>query len=241
MNTKPIDIVIPLGTITGTPYHKNVEIKFNYLLIKKYLTGYRNIYIIGEKPDFEGDYIHIPHEQDGWNKEVNIKRKIEAACINEDISENFFFENDDYVYLQEIDVRNFPFYYDGNLERAVNRKRKVGNYRAAIQNTLDVLRVAEKPTNHFDIHVPIIYNKKMFLSAMSQYNWKKKSAYIIKSLYCNTNNINGELLQDCLIGYSCESKEQIYKETAGRFMFAYNEYSMNNDVMLSFIEEIIQR
>lgn len=230
-----IDIVIPLGSGSA---HNNLELKYCLRSIKKHLTGYRNIYIIGDHPGFEGDFIHIPAADHGYNTQDNIRRKIEIACTMPEISENFFFTNDDHTYLKPLNVNELPFYYSGDLELAYKRKRRVGSYKTALESTIRVLEEKCYATYHFDIHVPIIYNKRLFLSVMAQYPWKtERWGFVIKSLYCNTAMINGVELADMQIAYQLEDKGQILHMIEGRFVFAYNTEG-SNDMMFKFLEEL---
>lgn len=171
-----------------------------------------------------------------------------AACADERVSSDFFFTNDDHIYLQHLDVRTLPYYYSGNLELAYRRKRKVGSYKAAIDNTRIALETNSYATYYFDIHAPIIYNKQKFLWTMGQYDWgKPKLEYTIKSLYANTLCIKGTPYSDMMIGYPPTDRDQVYNSIAGRFMFAFNETALTdpcgtidtvNPSMLAVLEEL---
>lgn len=232
-----IDIVIPLGFCSQ---HDNLELIYCIRSIRKYLTGWGKIYIIGAEPPDEVknsiDVLWYPVDDQGFNKEDNIRRKIEFACNTPEISDNFFFANDDYVFLKSLDVQQLPFYYSGDLDLIYKRKRKPGHYKAAIQNTIDELEKKMYALYHFDIHVPIIYNKKLFPFVMAKYPWSKtKSGFIIKSLYCNTLMIQGVEMQDMMIGYGCTDFGQIEEMIKDRFVFAYND-SGANEVMFNFLK-----
>lgn len=234
-----IDIVIPLGT--GSK-HDNIEIQYCLKSIETHLTRFDKIYIIGEDPGeihgLAGRVIHIPAKDHGFNIQDNIRRKIEVACQHNPISENFFFTNDDHIYLKPHNVCDTPYYYNVDLDLAYKRKRKKGSYKYATGKTKDVLEEKGYPTYHFDIHVPIIYNKKLFPEVMAQYRWAtERWGYVIKSLYCNTLKIKGEEMGDMQIGFPCESITQIEDMVKDRFVFSFNSQGLN-EVMLDYLHSL---
>lgn len=147
--------------------------------IDKYLIGFRNVYVIGASP---GDLkvIHIP-ATDLNTAAKNIMDKMLIACNHPDISENFLYIADDHFLLQSANISNYPYYTDGSLQELYSRQQN--GYKAVVQNTIDALN--GKAQRNYNIHCPIIYNKKMLKEVVSQYDWNKPKAYLLKSLYCN--------------------------------------------------------
>lgn len=230
-----IDVVIPLGT--GSK-HNNIELRYCLRSIYKYLTGYRNIYIVGEHPGFDGDFIHIPAQDHGYNIQDNIRRKIEIACAHPDISRKFYFTNDDHILLKPVHAPDLPNYYHGDLHLAWLRKRQNGSYKMVLQRTREVLEAKEYATYQFDIHVPIVYDKVFFPYAMSLYPWKtEKWGFAIKSLYCNTMMVPATYLEsDCQIGHNVQSLEELLGYIDKRFVFAFTEGACNQ-LMFNMLEE----
>lgn len=185
-----IDVVIPLGK--HSPYD-NEELRYCLRCIEKHLKNYRNIYIIGECPKWLTNVIHIPAIDDS-SHEINIMRKILVACETEEVSDNFLLFNDDHFLIKDVDS-DYPYYYQDDLWRKV-----IGSsYRESCNNTRSILLQNKKEIKHFDIHCPIVYNKKAFRACMNTFDWSIRSGYIIKSLYCNVYGIAGEEMEDCKI------------------------------------------
>lgn len=69
------DILIPLGTGSR---HQDFELRMCLRSIEKHLTGYGNIFIVGDKPDWIQNVIHIPAKDNpnNWNRARNIYDKI---------------------------------------------------------------------------------------------------------------------------------------------------------------------
>lgn len=225
-----IDLVYPLGSQS---LHQNIELQYSLASVERYLKGYRNIYIVGDHPGFDGNFIHIPAADDGKNRQDNIRKKIELACQLPELSERFLFMNDDFFLLQECDV-DMPYYYDSNLAIAHKGKRKPGHYKQAIYNTLITLAEADLPLRYYDVHTPIIYDKALFPQVMSRYNWGIRDGYVIKSLYANTLKIEGERLPDCKLNHCYETEIELNSFLENRFMFSVGDNAFG-DILLNFL------
>lgn len=170
------DIVIPLGR--GSRWN-NTELRYALRGVEKHLFGVGRVFIIGERPDWLQNVIHIPAKDDEktfW-KERNIFRKILLACADSRVSENFLFMNDDHFLLKDEETGNFPSYYFGVLSEQAERTDQYGN---TAKNTLSELR---RDCNYFDIHCPIGFWKYAFLEKVGKLDWEKKYGYCIKTAY----------------------------------------------------------
>lgn len=185
------DIVIPLGT--GSKL-KDFELRMCLRSIEKNITGYRDIVIVGDVPQWIQNVKQIPVQDVSKVSDFNIMWKTTAACDEEAVSENFLFFNDDHFILKPFQADKFPFYYSGDLGEYI-RKRGNDEYGKRAQNTYNHLKERGLPTNHFDIHTPILYNKEKFINLVSALDWNQKT-YIIKSLYANSLKIEGEQIED---------------------------------------------
>jgi hypothetical protein len=228
-----IDIVLPLGK--GSPFN-NMELKYCLRSVEKYLKNYRNIYIIGEKPDWLTNVIHIPFEEkQGDYKEKRIMLKVLAACDLPEVSPEFLFMNDDHFLRATVEADKYPYYYNGNLVDWESKKKMWDPYKQAIQNTLSYLIKNELPARHYDIHTPVLYDKELFKNVMGRYDWDIKAGYVIKSLYCNTLNIAGTPLKDCKISESLH-RFGIANLIYNRPVFSIGDGGMNG-AMKEWLEE----
>ncbi len=198
---------------------EDTELRYSLRSIQKHVRGIRDIYVVGFLPDFIKDVVHIPFGDEHVCKETNIYRKVLRACQDPNISEDFFFFNDDHFMLEDCIADQYQFYHKGDL-RMMCRGLRAGNpYRAAVENTYIVLHKHNNlPTRNFDGHCPIIYNKKFMLDRITRYDWNGRISYVLKSLYANTKLIVGEKMADCKIGSNHtveEIKEIIKKKILG--------------------------
>lgn len=169
-----MDVLYPIGS--GSKYN-DLELKYSLRSLEKYLSGYDRIFIVGNLPNWikKDSVVHIP-KGDGLYKQQNIFLKIKAA-IDNGISNNFLFFNDDHFLLQPLQADQLPYFYDNTLQHWATKAR--GRYKGAILNTGEGL--------YYDVHTPIIYNGEKFLNTVGKLDWSKE--YVIKSAYCNANQI----------------------------------------------------
>lgn len=176
MAANKTSIVLPLGRGSR---NNDLELRYCLRSIENYLTGYGDIFIVGEYPDWLQGCIHIPCPDYGdktYDKERNIFGKILEACADDRVTDNFMFMNDDHYLRETNEAGKFPYYYEGLL----TWKRTVTDYKHTVQNTVNLIG---GDALYADIHCPIIYNKKSF-STLASYDWSVSFGYCIKTLYC---------------------------------------------------------
>ena len=162
------DIVIPYVHSRW----QDQEVKYALRGVEKYLTGVRNVVIIGDMPAKITGVIHIPHPADTripW-KEKNIYERIRLACEDERVSDRFLYMNDDHFLLSEYEAAGFPGYYS-----------EWPNHNGAYQHTLNNSR--EICTRFYDVHCPMLISKQRFIATVGALDWNKKFGYCMKSVY----------------------------------------------------------
>jgi hypothetical protein len=176
-----MDLVYPLGT--GS-YWNNNELRFSLRSVEKYLTNVDKVWIIGILPDWLQNVTHITYtDHVGKPPDYNMMKKLARAC-QEDVSDDFIYMNDDHYLLSAYNANNFPNYYHGTIEEYL-KGRGLDGYGKRCRNTLKSLN--GNSTNYYDIHYPIQLNKKSFKElVVDAVDWNVPHAYIIKSLYANS-------------------------------------------------------
>jgi hypothetical protein len=216
-----VDIVIPYIRSTKD------EIRYALRSVEKFAQfGVGNIWIIGDlTPTFQ-NVKQVVVENIGNSREHKIFRKIARACRMDEVSDDFLMMNDDHFFLKPIE--SIPYWYSGTLEEIAAYRRYKDGYTKAIQNTHKYLRDRGLQTTHFDIHTPIVYNKKRFLELERLLDWEVAYGYAIKSLYCNIHPaIKGEYLSDCKLKDD-EGVDQMYRKIQGRPVFSTGDLAFPN-------------
>ena len=199
-----VDVVYVLGT--GSNWNNN-EIRFSLRAIEKNLKNVGNIFIIGEKPEWIQNVIHIyhPDEYGPKNADGNIITKVLAACNDERLSDDFLFINDDHLVLQPVAAADVPSLHHGDMTHFAPDYWTLNYWRGRLKCTMQVLREHNYTTLHFDCHTPIVFNKHLFPEIMGRFNYSEGVGYTMKSLYGNVMYPDGEFLTD--------QKKKIFKKS----------------------------
>lgn len=221
-----IDIVIPVANITKCDH---LELRYTLRSIEKHLSGYRNIYIVGYKPEWLQNVIHIDHKDaiKPEYKERNIYHKILAACNDEWVSEEFIMFNDDFFLLQECSAVNYPFYYYGTIEEKRQRISQTNPYRYTLENTVKVLG---KDSLNYEVHAPIRFDKQSFMEVIEALDWKDRVfGFGFRAVYCNKLNVPGEYITDIKITDK-HSFMELKGMITGRSFFSTGNNAINHDM-----------
>lgn len=216
-----MDIVIPYIA------SRNNEIRYALRSVDLYFKSVGRIWIIGDlpmhgtgpnlKPIFKA-VNQIITENTGNSREHRIFNKISTACNISEVSNEFLMMNDDHFFLKPIDI--VPFWFDSSLEETAAYRRYQDGYTKSLKNTQRYLSSNGLPTYHFDIHAPIVYNKKRFLELNESVDWATPFGFTIKSLYCNSKQgVRGEYLPDYKINQG-DDIEQMKRGITGRPVFS---------------------
>ena len=203
-----------------------VELKFALRSIEKYLTGFTNLGIIGTPPDwYKGEW--TPAKDYNYRKQFSIYQKLLVACELENVSENFIMWNDDHFLLKDIYTTEIENWFDGYLKETINKNHGI-RYKEAIANTIQLI-----PDGlNFDIHTPIIYNKKRFKSFFSN----EKEEICIKSYYCCPFGMEAVPMKDLKINQLL-SKEAIKELIKDRLFFSTSTNGMKKP-MIELLNEL---
>ncbi len=200
---KSIDIVYVLGT--GSK-HQNAELKYSLRSIVKHLSNVGRVFVVGECAPFLRNVLHLPCQDTHKIPDLNIRDKILAACNCDVVSEDFLFFNDDHFMLKPFDAVRFPNFFKGDLRDAIE-PRNMDSYRQRLTNTHDQLKAKGMTTMNFDIHTPIIYNKKKFKDIIMKFDWKVHEGLVVKSLYGNALKLEETFLRDTKVSSSAQIRQ----------------------------------
>jgi hypothetical protein len=222
-----MDVIYPL---VGT----SEEIKYSIRSLVKH-TSFDKIFIIGDKPEFfeyTDKLVHIPFVQTQL-KEVNIWEKVLCAAKDPRVSEEFFFMNDDYFFLEDFKMEEFPHYHKGNLKDLAYINYPIQSqtgYKKSVVTTYKLLKKLKLSTWHFDIHTPNRYEKSKFISA---YEFFKPYIYqaghmIISTCYGNYNQLEPTYRQDIKI-----TPNQVTEFIKGEkdLMFSTHDAAFNKELI----------
>jgi hypothetical protein len=190
-----IDLVYPLGK--GSVWNDN-ELRFSLRSVQQNMKNVGKIFIVGECPNWLKNVVHIPCvDVFKNNSDGNIITKVLEACKHEGLSDDFLFMNDDYLIMNPVDATKIPAYHKGDMATFDQEYWDKSFWRGRLLRTYKILKKMGHHTFHFDGHLPIIINKKLFPEIISQFNYHDNIGYCMKSIYANVaykvfQQLNGE-------------------------------------------------
>lgn len=185
------DILIPLGNGSGW---QNNELRYALRTIEQYGSGFDRLFIVGEKPDFLKNFIHIPYKE-AYGPALNTLCKILHAFEKSDISDNVIFTYDDNYLIKPVNLSEYPTYWRRELS---DKPLRDGSYWTGLAHTKKILDGLNKPCKDFSVHCPIILNRQKFLEMRPLWDKviKEQQPIGVRALYCNYHNIEGVKLKD---------------------------------------------
>ena len=189
------DILIPLGTGSR---HQDFELRMCLRSIEKHLKGVGNIFIVGEKPNWVHNVIHIPFKDNpnNWNRARNIYDKImaginwsikiikdadlrEVSLTANGFEAGYNINEDQIVELSD----NFLFMnddhyllqdYEASEFPYYHRyefnlpKLHTGGNMPQYKQALNTFDFGFQDGFDFDVHCPILFNKRIFKNLFSR-------------------------------------------------------------------------
>ena len=197
---KGIDLVYILGS--GSKWQNN-EIRFSIRSFVMHFYDLRNIIIVGEKPRWAQNIIHIPCADDmSLNKDGRMLKKITAACEDSRVSENFIKCSDDMFLNYPVRFQDFKGWHEGpiiyNVQQDLNEHLAVGSgekklksskwYEYVYATGMELKKRGLPDFNYDRAHAPQPYNKTEFLKIIKEWDYKNNQ-YTISNLYMNSSKI----------------------------------------------------
>lgn len=165
----------------------NEELRYSIRSIIKFAPK-GNIWVIGYAPDwYEGNFISVEDKSSKFN---NIKECLRVAAETKAISDNFVLMNDDFYFLKK--TKNIPNYHGGYLKNKIDEYSELQaiQYSQLLRQTYkDLKKQGIKEPLDYELHVPMVMNKKLLLKSIDL-------AYFPRSAYGNINNIEGKIFKD---------------------------------------------
>jgi hypothetical protein len=209
---EPIDVVYVFRNTTDKV---DTELFYSLRSLKKYLSDYRNIYVIGDTPRFAEPvgvaFKHIVATDPFQTSVHNVRHKLKLAIADSEISETFLLMNDDFFFLTETVAPAVPYFKSGSLQQHIEWREEQSDspYVRALAATRDALVKHNHSTRDFEVHAPILFEKGTLGTILGDdlVDWSATYGYVIRSLYCNFLEFTGERCMDLKIDYPVAAKD----------------------------------
>lgn len=160
-----------------------------------------NVIIVWHKPSWLKWVKHIKIADDTNNKINNVRKKLEWICKSNRISEDFIYMHDDIFVLQpQKEIKYYKMASLANHKNTILRKLWFNRYYIAINSVYELFPKGDS----FDVHCPIVFNRKKLWDVLEKYKYSKWSR---RSIYCNEYGIKWEFLPNTYrssILYDCK-------------------------------------
>jgi hypothetical protein len=228
-----IDLVYILKE--GASNWQDNEIRYSLRSAEKNLK-FNNVVIVGYKPEFLKNVIHIPAADDLPEKHNNAVKKVLIACNDERVGEKFAFMNDDFFITKKIN--EIPYLHMGMIQDYLDshRKHEGGIYYQAMKRTAEVLG---KDALNYELHFPMVFEKSTIEELAKKFNlwrivnFRSEPGYLIRSLYGNYFKVGGEQVKDNKF-----TGKAITAPIENDLFFSTNNSETRNEVTRFFIKQL---
>lgn len=161
------------------------ELRYSLRSVEKNFP-HRKVWFVGDMPKGFKPDAKIEHRQEGNCKWELIKSSLWKVLDNEEITEDFFWFNDDFFVMKPIKGK-FVNFVDGTLERRIQELHSnegMNPYTRSLFKAQQELMSLHLPLMNYDVHLPMLVNKTLALHSIN-----KCSSPQFRSVYGNVNEI----------------------------------------------------
>lgn len=150
------------------------------------------VFIIGDKPDFEGDFTHLPIEY-SWGKESTVKSNDEvcAYLTAADFLDEFIIMADDIYILQYWSLR---YHHRGSLEDHIALRSRNSWYGSQLKKTKHFLESHGERTRSYEMHIPFRVRSNQLKESADMI--RRGDPMLIRSLMGNWYQMPSTLAED---------------------------------------------
>lgn len=229
-------IVYPLGNRSKWG---DFELLYSLRSVQQHLTGYRNIIVIGEKPQFCG-HVHcevpftwIPFPDQTKDAQDNVRRKLTYAIESKQVDEEFLLMNDDFfvnrlVEHAPFDVSKIPYLRSGVLpgkieHREANADGSLDVYLESLKLTSAALEAFGLHQLNFELHVPMRMTKTKLREVLCSFDFAMPRGLLLRSLYGNFVGEPHAPGWDAKIDYPIDTTDGVMAAIGKRVFFSVGD------------------
>ena len=185
----------------------NTDLAYSLRSLYANATNYTNVWGAGYTPKWVSNLVtHIPRVQN-YNKWRNALDNLILACKTPEVSEDFILFNDDFFAINKVNLATDLKLARGTLDETIEKyepveDKKLSTWRKSFIEIKELLtKLGSKHFMNFALHVPMIINKKNFLSLMElpevQEHLAMYGSLSYRNLYGNMFYTEPRIVKDC--------------------------------------------
>lgn len=221
IKSKGIDVVYPLGP---TKIWGDNELRFSIRSVKKHFKDLRHIVVVGRKPRWLKNCIHIKADDNETYRDANLIKKMLLAAKDQYVSDQFLWAADDKFFLEDINFKDLCGWHLGEINYKNPTEWQKWNL-----NTKKELNKRNLPVmnyNHAHAFQPVDSNE--LIKILEAWSWKNHQ-YTGSNIYNNSTKIFEGV--DCSYFhkkiYEPLSHAAIIRELHGQKSFNINSEGLN--------------
>ena len=172
----------------------NEELRYSLRSVEQNL-NYRNVVFYGGCPKGLHPDMYFERDQPELSKWERVRNSLRAACLNDELTEDFWLFNDDFFVLKPMS-EDMPPQYNGELHRHIKKVEQAHGceieWTRRLKHLCQTLEGAGKGTNNYAVHKPLLVNRKKALKVLDKF----PDEPMFRALYGNYWNIGGESKHD---------------------------------------------
>lgn len=179
--------------------HVNEELRYSLRSLKNIPHG--RVWLVGFKPNWTTDLLHLPTRQKDGDKYANSWLAFQQLCASDDLTEHVVVMNDDFFVLEP--VSELPPVHRGLAGNKVARWKSRTRHRYA-SGGLATLQVLEKwgfsDVKDYELHMPVVIKRSYMLNVLNAYRRETPVLPAHKrTLYGNYYKVGGVEIEDCKV------------------------------------------
>ena len=194
---------------------ENPELTYSLRTLKNF--PHAKVWFYGGCPKNLQPDEHVYERQISLTKYSNVSNMMYDVCCNNNITESFWLFNDDFFILKKLTSEYMHLLEKGvhngslirQIERCENTTDGVNGYTRKLRRTLEWLEENDYPTRNYEMHLPMLINRKKMKKVLDGTKHCSRSKY--GNIYLEPN-INTPDVK--IFSRTCEPRQEDFLSTS---------------------------
>lgn len=196
---------------------ENNSEEFRYSLRSLCNIPHERVVVIGDKPKWLKNVLHIPVAQDK-TKHENVNANIKAAIADNQISDEFVLMNDDFFIMQPLDKIE-PLHF-GNMQEVIDHYReRYQEDTPYIQNMVHAMKLLQSHgyanPYSYELHMPMVMQRSKLKELYEEYDGR---LYQFRSYYGNYAQVGGDKVTDVKVFLDPTHNDKLFNDNPRKYL-----------------------
>jgi len=237
-----MDVVYPLSNMSKD--RDDFELRYSLRSIWAYQSWVKNVYLIGHKPKWAKNVIHVPcPDPYKYCKDANIINKLILACTLPDLSDSFIVNSDDQLFLRPVTEEEVLVPLLQNPCQMAEYRMKAGanSWHRRVLDSIHYCHLNKAPEWVFQSHIPYAVNKLNYIQTMCSLPWARGNG-LVTHIYFNFSDTMWGTPPKEPTGYTARIKSNLSCNTIQKALIpGFTYLNFNNDGLSLGMKEYLQQ